>query len=73
DENRPEPALTLLLQATKENPLRQDIHRRVMTLYSDLGRRSEAASHFKKMKSSLDNADLGLEKETEQLYSKLMS
>ncbi len=73
EEKRPEPALTLLLQAARENPLRQDVHRRVMSLYSELGRRSEAASHFKKMKAGLDDERVDLDKETEELYSKLMS
>jgi DNA-binding SARP family transcriptional activator len=73
DEDRPEHALALLLKATQENPRRQDLHRRVMTLYADLGRRSEAASHYKRLEEQLNDADLSLDEETRQLYRELMS
>jgi DNA-binding SARP family transcriptional activator len=73
DEGRPESALALLQQVLKENPRRQDIHRRVMSLYADLGRRSEAASHFQRLQESLNQDQGALEAETQQLYKELIS
>ncbi len=73
EENRPEHALALLLRAVGENQRRQDLHRRVMTLYADLGRRSEAASHFQRLQETLNEMHVPLEEETRQLYRELMS
>ncbi len=72
-EGRPEHALALLLRALNENPRRQDLHRRVMSLYADLGRRSEAASHYQKLQDILNENNLQLETETRDLYRELMS
>ena len=72
EEDRPEHALALLLRAVNENNSRQDLHRRVMSLYSDLGRRSEAASHYQRLQDSLGGSDQ-LEPETRELYRELMS
>jgi len=72
EEDRPEHALALLLRATNENITRQDLHRRVMSLYADLGRRSEAASHYQRLQDALGGADQ-LEPETRDLYRELMS
>jgi DNA-binding SARP family transcriptional activator len=73
EEDRPEHALALLLKAVAENQRRQDLHRKVMTLYADLGRRSEAASHYQRLQDTLNEAGLPLEEETRQLYKELMS
>jgi len=73
NEKRPESALALLQQAIKENPRRQDLHRRVMTLFADLGRRSEAASHYQKLQDTLADQGVSLERETQQLYKQLMA
>jgi DNA-binding SARP family transcriptional activator len=73
EEDRPEHALALLLRAVNENQRRQDLHRRVMTLYADLGRRSEAASHYQRLQETLTEAAIPLEEETRQLYRELMS
>jgi DNA-binding SARP family transcriptional activator len=73
NENRPETALALLQRAVTENPSRQDIHRQVMHLYSELGRRSEAASHFQRLKDNLADSGSSLEAETQALYEELMS
>jgi DNA-binding SARP family transcriptional activator len=73
NEDRPEHALTLLQRAAQENPLRQDLHRRIMNLYADLGRRSETASHYNTMRDLLNKHDIDLEPETEQLFNQLMS
>ena len=65
--------MALLQQAIKENPRRQDLHRRVMSLFADLGRRSEAASHFQKLQDNLADQGISLERETQQLYKQLMA
>jgi DNA-binding SARP family transcriptional activator len=72
-EGRPESALSLLQTAAKENPRRQDVHRRIMSLFADLGRRSEAASHYQKLQDNLSDQRIPLEPETQQLYKDLMS
>lgn len=72
-EDRHEHALTLFQRAVQENPLRQDLHRRVMSLFADLGRRSEAASHYNAMREYLEKQDVEIEPETEQLYTQLMN
>jgi len=72
-EGRPEPALALLQLSLKENPRRQDVHRRVMSLFADLGRRSEAAGHYQKLQEILAEQGLTLEPETKQLYKELMA
>jgi DNA-binding SARP family transcriptional activator len=73
EEGRPEHALSLLQRALGENQRRQDLHRRVMSLYADLGRRSEAASHYQKLQDTLREGNLSLEEETRDLYRELMS
>jgi DNA-binding SARP family transcriptional activator len=44
-----------------------------MALYADLGRRSEAASHYQRLQEILHDNDLPLEDETKVLYKELMS
>jgi DNA-binding SARP family transcriptional activator len=73
DEGRPEHALTLLQRAVNEDPSRQDIHRRIMELYADLGRRSESASHYQRIQDILREYDLPMEEATRQLYRELMA
>ncbi|PJF34374.1 MAG: hypothetical protein CUN49_15985, partial [Candidatus Thermofonsia Clade 1 bacterium] len=72
-EERYEHALTLLLRAAEEDPSRQDLHRHIMSLYADLGRRSEAASHYNTMRDWLEQKGIDIEPETEQLYTQLMN
>ncbi len=73
EDNRPEQALSLLLKAVQENPLRQDLHRQVMSLYSQLGRRSETAGHFRKLEQTLKDAKVALEPETTELFNELVN
>jgi DNA-binding SARP family transcriptional activator len=73
NEDRPEHALSLLQRAVNEDPSRQDLHRRVMRLYADLGRRSEAASHFQRLQEVLKERDMSLEPQTVSLYKELMT
>lgn len=71
-EERYEHALALLQRASTENPFRQDLHRRIMTLFADLGRRSEAASHYQRLREFLANNESHMEAETERTYRQLM-
>lgn len=73
NDNRPEQALNLLMRAATDEPRRQDIHREVMRLYADLGRRSEAAGHYQKLQQILSDNNLDLEPETKEVYKELMS
>lgn len=72
NEDRYEHALALLQRASTEDPFRQDLHRRIMTLFADLGRRSEAASHYQRLREFLANNESQMEAETEYLYRQLM-
>jgi DNA-binding SARP family transcriptional activator len=72
-EGRPEHALQLLMRAVGEHETRQDLHRRVMALFADLGRRSETAKHYNRLQEVLREHDLPLEAETARLYRELMS
>jgi two-component SAPR family response regulator len=73
EDNRPEQALNLLLKAVQENPMRQDLHRQVMKLYSELGRRSETAAHFRKLEQTLKDAKTPIEQETSDLFDELVN
>jgi len=72
EDGRPEQALNLLLRAVSDDPRRQDIHREVMRLYADLGRRSEAAGHFNKLSEMLTDRGLDIDPQTHDLYGELM-
>ncbi len=73
-EDRPEHALGLFLRAITEDPRREDLHREVMQIYADLGRRSEAAAHYQQLEQELKkdyNAEP--EPETQALYDEIMA
>ena len=55
-------ALTLLHRAITDDFNRQDIHRKIIQLYLDMGRRSEAITHYKTLttKLSLEQATITL-------------
>lgn len=72
-EGRPEQALALLTRAANENELYEPIHRDIMQLYADLGRRSEVAGHYQKLMGILDNEKRKPESETIELYENLMA
>ncbi|NDJ77362.1 MAG: hypothetical protein GYB65_14000 [Chloroflexi bacterium] len=73
DEGRQEHALGLLLRAVNENDRYEPIHRQIMQLYANLGRRSEAAAHFQKLVERLKGDGEEPELETQQLYDSIMS
>ncbi len=73
EEGRQENALGLLLRAVSENDRYEPIHRQIMQLYADLGRRSEAAAHYQKLVDRLKAEGMVPEKETQELYAAIMS
>ncbi len=48
-EGQEEVALGLFLRAVSEAPNREDLHREVIRLYGRLGRRGEAAEHYRRL------------------------
>ncbi len=72
-EGRQEHALGLLLRAVNENDRYEPIHRQIMQLYADLGRRSEAAAHYRKLADQLKQEGKEPEPETKALYQSIMS
>jgi DNA-binding SARP family transcriptional activator len=73
EEGRQEHALGLLLRAVAENDRYEPIHRQIMQLYANLGRRSEAASHYQKLSEQLRMDGEEPERETSELYASIMS
>lgn len=73
EEGRQENALGLLLRAVGENDRYEPIHRQIMQLYADLGRRSEAAGHYQKLVERLRSDGREPEAETQELYQAIMS
>jgi DNA-binding SARP family transcriptional activator len=72
-EDRPEHALTFFQKALAEDSSREGIHREVMQLYAQLGRRSEAAAHFQKLADDLEKAGRRPDSETQSLYQRIMA
>ncbi|MBI5959019.1 MAG: hypothetical protein HY866_09810 [Chloroflexi bacterium] len=72
-EGRQEHALGLLLRAVSENDRYEPIHRQIMQLYANLGRRSEAAAHYQKLLDLLKMDRREPEPETKSLYTTIMS
>lgn len=70
-ENRPDSAIQLMLQAITADETRQDIHRDVMRLYSKLGRRSDAVAHFNRYERRLKERGIEIEPETSAVFSDL--
>ncbi len=69
DQGRPELALGLYQRAVNENGTREDIHRAIMSLYTSLGRRSEAAAHYQKL---LEDLGSQISPATQALYQEIM-
>lgn len=71
-ENRPEQALALYQRAISEDHSREDLHRALMRLYHTLGRRSEAAAHFHKLKEQFVQRGLRISPETSAVFDEIM-
>jgi DNA-binding SARP family transcriptional activator len=72
-EGRPEHALGLLQRALSEDGRREDLHREIMRLYTQLGRRSEAAAHFQKLAEDFRKQSREVSPETRTVYEEIMS
>jgi DNA-binding SARP family transcriptional activator len=70
---RTEHALSLLLRAVGEAVYREDVHQRIMNLYTSLGRRSEGASHYASVEKAFRKAGKPLSDETIAVYNKMMN
>jgi DNA-binding SARP family transcriptional activator len=68
-----EHALRLYLRALNEDVMREDLHRKVMQLYAEMGRRSEAAAHYQNMKREFKALKHPPADETEATYKSIMS
>ncbi|RMG84121.1 MAG: hypothetical protein D6712_11810 [Chloroflexi bacterium] len=71
-QGRKEQALLLYLKALKESPEREDIHRIVMQLYQELGRRSEAVAHYRALAHLLEQEKREPEPETQAVYEQIL-
>ncbi len=68
-----EPALRLYQRALSEDFSREDLHRRVMQLFAEMGRRSEAAAHYQNMLAGFKALKRKPSTETEKVYQEIMS
>ena len=73
EQGRQEQALGLLQRAIQENDRYEPIHRQIMQLYANLGRRSEAAAHYQKLGEQLKSEGKAPEQATQDLYAEIMS
>ncbi len=73
DEGRKEHALSLFQKALGEDNSREELHRQVMKMYADMGRRSEAAAHYQKLVEDLKDQHREPEADTVNLYADIMS
>lgn len=69
---RPELAIKALQKALEANDQRQDIQRTLLSLYAQLGRRSEVVEHYQKMKQAYQLSGRTVEEETTQLFQSLL-
>lgn len=68
-EGQEEVALGLFLRAVSEAPNREDLHREVIRLYGRLGRRGEAAEHYRRLEEDFRNRyGISPSPETQETY-----
>jgi DNA-binding SARP family transcriptional activator len=72
-EDRPEQALSLLQRALSEDNRREDLHQEIMRLYTQLGRRSEAAAHFQRFAEEMRKQGREVSSTTRAVYDEIMS
>ncbi len=70
-EGRSEQALGLLLKAVSEDARHESIHRDIMQLYAQLGRRGEAAGHYQQLVQMLADAGREPDPVTQALYKEI--
>lgn len=72
DQNQKERALQIYMEAIEEDYHREDLHRHLMVLYSDLGRKSEAVAHYNKLADAYSHEKRELAVETQNVYNEIM-
>lgn len=72
-DDRPEHALSLFQRVLSEDNHREDVHREVMRLFAQLGRRSEAAAHYQRLVDELKREGKNPGAETANLYKSIVS
>ncbi|NDJ62028.1 MAG: hypothetical protein GYB67_12930 [Chloroflexi bacterium] len=72
NEERPEQALVLYQKALVEDNSREELHQEIMRLYTQLGRRSEAAAHYHRLQESFQENGHEISPETQSLYAQIM-
>jgi DNA-binding SARP family transcriptional activator len=70
---QPEAALALCGRALQEDDQREDLHREIMRLYANLGRRSEAVSHFRELEARRAAAGLSISAETADVLNSILA
>ncbi len=70
---RHEVALNLLQKAAAEDVHRDDIHQQIMRLFTEIGRRSEAASHFQRVEDELTHVGAQVSPELRAAYEAIMA
>jgi DNA-binding SARP family transcriptional activator len=68
-----EHSLRLYLRALNEDFTREDLHRRVMSIFAELGRRSEAAAHFQKVQREFHAQKREVSVDTQDVYQAIMA
>lgn len=71
EKDRKELALKLYRQALDEDFKREEIHRELMNLYAELGRRSEAVAHYQDLEKQFNDAGIKISAETAKLYKQI--
>lgn len=69
--NSQDQALKLYQQAIDEDYNREDLHRGLMRLYTDMGRRSEAVTHFQQLEKSFIAQRMTMSPETIKLFNEI--
>lgn len=72
-QGNPEHALRLYLRALAEDNTHEGVHQQVLRLFTELGRRSEAAAHFQRAREELQSMGKQFSQETEAVYQEIMS
>ncbi|MCC6613573.1 MAG: bacterial transcriptional activator domain-containing protein [Anaerolineae bacterium] len=73
DADRPEHALGFLLRGAEEDPSREDLHRQIIRLYDNLGRRSEAAAYYQRLAATFKKSKTSLSDETQATFQEIMN
>jgi DNA-binding SARP family transcriptional activator len=73
EQGEDEVALGLYLRAVNEAQNREDLHRAIIRLYGELGRRSEAAEHYQRLEKEFEERyNISPSPETKQVYEEVI-